>query len=108
MFFIAYTFKGQVHVFAGRTKNVSFLSCRTSALGRITRGSHITYHTLTFFIAYTFKGQVHVFAGRVKIVSRLSCSTSALGRITRGSHITSLCSLLHTLLKDKCMCLQEE
>ena len=25
-------------------------------------------------------------------------------RITRGSHITLLCSLLHTLLKDTCMC----
>ena len=23
-------------------------------------------------------------------------------------HITPLCSLLHTLLKDKCMCLQDE
>ena len=32
MFFIAYTFKGQVHVFAGRVKNVSRLSCRTSAI----------------------------------------------------------------------------
>ena len=27
-----------------------------------------------------------------------------LGIITQGSHITPLCSLLHTLLKDKCMC----
>ena len=31
-----------------------------SALGRITRGSHIKYYSLEFFIAYTFKGQVHV------------------------------------------------
>ena len=38
-------------------------SCRTSALGRITRGSHITYYSLMFFIAYTFNGQVPVFAG---------------------------------------------
>ena len=30
MFFIAYTFKGQVHVFAGGVKIVSHLSCRTS------------------------------------------------------------------------------
>ena len=37
-----------------------------------------------------------------------SYRTSALGRITRGSHITPLCSLLHTPLKDKCMCLQDE
>ena len=37
------------------------------------------------------------------------CRTSALGRITLGSHITynSLCSLLHTLLKDKYMCMQK-
>ena len=32
MFFIAYAFKGQVHVFAGRVKIVSHLSCRTSAI----------------------------------------------------------------------------
>ena len=32
MFFSAYTFKGQVHVFAGWLKNVSHLSCRTSAI----------------------------------------------------------------------------
>ena len=46
-------------------------SCRTSALERITRGSHITYYSLMFFIAYAFKGQVHVFAGRVNIVMSL-------------------------------------
>ena len=32
MFFIAYTFKGQVHVFAGRVKIVSHSSCRTNAI----------------------------------------------------------------------------
>ena len=32
MFFIAYTFKGQVHVFAGRVKIVSHSTCRTSAI----------------------------------------------------------------------------
>ena len=32
MFFIAYAFKGQVHVFAGRVKIVSHSSCRTSAI----------------------------------------------------------------------------
>ena len=32
MFFIAYTFKGQVHVFAVRVKIVSHSSCRTSAI----------------------------------------------------------------------------
>ena len=31
MFFIAYAFKGQVHVFAGRVKIVSHSSCRKSA-----------------------------------------------------------------------------
>ena len=50
-----------------------------SALGRITRVSHITYYySLMFFIAYAFKGQVHVFAGREKIVSHTSCWTSAI------------------------------
>ena len=32
MLFIAYTFKGQVHVFAGRVKIVSYSSCRISAI----------------------------------------------------------------------------
>ena len=32
MFFIAYAFKGQVHVFAKQVKIVSHLSCRTSAI----------------------------------------------------------------------------
>ena len=32
MFYIAYTFKGQVHVFAGRVKIISHLSCRTSTI----------------------------------------------------------------------------
>ena len=32
MFFIAYAFKGQVCVFAGRVKIVSHSSCRTSAI----------------------------------------------------------------------------
>ena len=32
MFFIAYDFKGQVHVFAGLVKVVSHSSCRTSAI----------------------------------------------------------------------------
>ena len=41
-----------------------------SALGRITRGSHIAYYSLMFFIEYAFKGHVHVFAGRVKIVRK--------------------------------------
>ena len=31
MFFTAYAFKGQVHVFAGRVKIVGHSSCRTSA-----------------------------------------------------------------------------
>ena len=32
MFFIAYAFKGQVHVFAGRVKIISHSSCRTSTI----------------------------------------------------------------------------
>ena len=32
MFFIAYTFKGLMHEFAGRVKIVSHSSCRTSAI----------------------------------------------------------------------------
>ena len=54
------------------------MSCTTSALERITRGSHITYYSTLFFVTYAFKGQVHVFAGQVKIVSHSSCRTSAI------------------------------
>ena len=32
MFFIAYTLKGQVHMFAGQVNIVSHSSCRTSAI----------------------------------------------------------------------------
>ena len=32
MFFIAYAYKGQVHVFAEKVKIVSYSSCRTSAM----------------------------------------------------------------------------
>ena len=51
---------------------------RTSALGKITCGSRITYNSHMFFIVYAFKGHVHAFAGRVKVVSHLSCRTSAI------------------------------
>ena len=68
--------------------NSSQSSCRTSALGRITR-SRIIYNSLMFFIAYTFKGQEHVFAGRVKIVSQSSFRTSTI--------LKYFCPLLLTL-----------
>ena len=45
MFFIAYAFKGQVHVFAGLVKLVSDSSCRTSAILKyfcpLTRGLNL-------------------------------------------------------------------
>ena len=44
MFFIAYAFKGQVHVFAGWVKLVSHLSCRTNAL--------LKYFCLLMIFAY--------------------------------------------------------
>ena len=59
----------------GRVILPKHLSCRTSALRRITR-SLITYYSLMFFIAYAFKGQVHGFAGRVKSVNHSSCRAS--------------------------------
>ena len=47
--------------------------------------------------------------------SNTSQSTRPTGRVLWEkllweviSHITPLCSLLHTLLKDKCMCLQDK
>ena len=44
MFFIAYAFKGQVHVFAGRVKIVSHSCCRTSTI-----------------LIFLFPGQAYVF-----------------------------------------------
>ena len=57
MFFIAYTFKGQVHVFARQVKIVSHSSCRTSTIlkyffpllmpiSTINRGSYINADVL--------------------------------------------------------------
>ena len=47
MFFIAYAFKGQVNVFAGRVKTVSHSSSRTSSILKYFVPCDITvnYHT---------------------------------------------------------------
>ena len=54
MFFIAYTFKGQVHVFAEQVKIVSHLSCRTSAILKyfcpLPNAIHYIIWNLTFYI----------------------------------------------------------
>ena len=50
---------------------------------------------------------IEIMKGRVILPKHSSYRTSALGRVTRGN-ITPLCSLLHTLSKDKCMCLQDK
>ena len=42
MFFSAYAFKGQVHVFSGQVKIVSHMSCRTSAI--------LSYFCLRWFL----------------------------------------------------------
>ena len=69
MFIIAYAFKGQVHVFAGRVKIVVTVLWKNYL--------RESYYSLMFFIAYAFK-EVHVFAGQVKIVSHSSYRTSAI------------------------------
>ena len=66
-----------LQIYQESSVQLRLLASPTSALGRITRGSHITYYSLMFFIAYAFKGQVHVFAGLVEIVSNSFCRTSA-------------------------------
>ena len=77
VFFIAYAFIGEVHVFAGKVKIVRLSSCRTSAILKYFCPLK-SYYSLVFFIAYAFIGEVHVFAGQVKIVRLSSCRTTAI------------------------------
>ena len=50
MFFIAYAFKREMHVFAGQVKIVSYSSSRTSAILKyfLSPGDHTCFHALTF------------------------------------------------------------
>ena len=51
------------------------------------------------------------YSSQITWTSNSSQSTRPIGQVLWKElleHITPLCSLLHTLLKDKCMCLQDE
>ena len=72
------------------------------------------------FTAYLYgQGKFHLSAhnyeGSLERMSNSSQSTHPVGQVLWKElleevilHITPLCSLLHTFLKDKCMCLQDE
>ena len=62
-----------------------------------------------------FYSSAHNYEQNLERTSNSSKSTRLVGRVLWDEllgkvilHITPLCSLLHTLLKDKRMCLQEE
>ena len=58
MFLIAYAFKGQVHVFAGRVKIVSHSSCRTSAILKyICPGNVASFFVVCRFLINFYKSQ---------------------------------------------------
>ena len=60
LFFIAYAFEGQVHVFAGPVKNLSHLSCRTSAIFNYFCPLDITEKMSKFYLKY-FSAEKHAF-----------------------------------------------
>ena len=62
-----------------------------------------------------FHSSARNYGGNLERTSNSSLSTGLVGRELWDElieqfllYITPLCSLLHTLLKDKCMCLQDE
>ena len=62
-----------------------------------------------------FHSSARNYEGNLERTSNSSQSTRPVGRVLWEElleevklHITPLCSLLHTLLKDKCTCLQDE
>ena len=69
MFFIAYTFKGQVHVFAGRVKIVSHWSCRTSAILK-----YVALQICPFISSYTHK-KVHCYGPKTpgRVAQSVTC-----------------------------------
>ena len=52
MFLISYTFKGQVHVFAGQVKIVSHSSCRTSTILKY----FCPLQSLLCYVSYSLQG----------------------------------------------------
>ena len=64
----------------------------------------------TVWIQIRLRGQkFHLFAHNYKWNLEIEGGViHPRARITQGSHITPLCSLLHTPLNDKCMCMQDK
>ena len=76
MFCIAYAFKGQVHVFAGRVKTVSHSSCRTSAI-------------LKYFVHWLVFFKINLLENFVCFVA-LRPKSTALVMAGRSVHLTTL------------------
>ena len=80
MLFIAYTFKGQVHVFAGRVKIVSHTSCRTSTILKYFCPLDIKFYRLHIPTEIDFhdptdpKKIVHLIRFQNKVANVCSCS----------------------------------
>ena len=60
MFYIAYAFKGQVHVFAGRVKFVSDSSCRTSAIFKYFLSPGMDNQNLLWIMIPTMKQDLNI------------------------------------------------
>ena len=80
MFFSAYTFKGQVHVFAGQVKIVSHSSCRTSAIlkyfcplgyfGKHEDPDEMPHYAMWHFISVHTVFKVHTVFNKAKTILR--------------------------------------
>ena len=71
MFFIAYAFKGHVHVFAGRVKVVSHLSCRTSAIFKYFCPSDKEHNSLGIFFAFFSQLFIDNYNGLAQIIKEI-------------------------------------
>ena len=110
MFFIAYTFKGQVLVFAGQVKIVSHWSCRTSAIfkyfcplycsvfhNRIKTEQCVLYHCSVFALLFRFWYDCSVFPqynknGTVYFVPLSRFYTTARFFTTEQKRISVFCT----------------
>ena len=84
MFFIAYAFKGQVRVFAGRVKIVSHLPCRTSAILKYFCPLGLLYQLFVCFVCFVAlrpKSTAMVIAGQ-----SVHLTTLFLGRLEQADN----------------------
>ena len=95
VFFIAYTFKGRVHVFAGQVKIVGHSCCRTSAILKyFVPGDCNVYsldHQILVLIAYiTYIHNVYIKKMFVCLVWFFTYQSTAMVMSRRSVHLTTL------------------